>query len=425
VTRGAIAALSVSCVALAACGSSSNNSSSATTAAPTTTAAPSTSAAASSTSAAATTATTAAQPSSSAAAGPDQRAFKIMTINDYTNTYGMMLDPIKAAVAGVFKDHPNVQIINCDSKADPNQANNCETQAVKDGVAAVVTAVAGLGAADFSILKDAKIPMVGLVDSTAANGFATVGSTAGSINVGYGAAQAGCKNVGILNLEGRDELTTAIGVGVQKGGAKVAATATVPLNSPDMSAPVAKLTGAKSDCIVVSLPGTMTVQAWTAISQSGANVKIIGLGDLLVPALRQALGKMMDNTLIVETSINPDDPNATVINKILSDMQSEVPSMKKSNIDLFAINSWAAAEIVKAAAAKVTGDVTPASLTPALDALRNVDLQDAIHEFSAVPISSSKDYPRFFNHYGRVYQGHADGSISKVTDWYDFSSALP
>jgi hypothetical protein len=54
-----------------------------------------------------------------------------------------------------------------------------------------------------------------------------------------------------------------------------------------------------------------------------------------------------------------------------------------------------------------------ASLIPPLNGLHDVDLQNAIHNFSATEVTTSTRFPRFFNHYGPVYELHGDGSMGR------------
>jgi len=234
-----------------------------------------------------------------------------------------------------------------------------------------------------------------------------------------------CKAVGILHQEGREETGKPITAGVVAGGGKVVAEASAPATNPDMSAPVAKLVDAKADCIALSLPTTLTVQAYTAIKQNGAAVKIIGVGDNVQASVRKDLGALATGSYIVSTATNPDDPAAKVIPKILADLQTVNPSRTKADVDLYAVNAWAAAHILAAGVAKVTGDVTPASLLTAMNSLQNVDVQDAIHAFSATPVATSKQFSHFFNHYARLYQIQADGSLVVQGDWVDFGAAMP
>ena len=72
-----------------------------------------------------------------------------------------------------------------------------------------------------------------------------------------------------------------------------------------------------------------------------------------------------------------------------------------------------------------TPDGGPWERFTCLNSLRDVDLDGAINEFSAIPVETSEVFPRFFNHYAQVYKINDDFSLAPEGDWFDFSGALP
>lgn len=350
--------------------------------------------------------------------GGSDIAAKVMVIGDFTSPGGFTVGESLPLTQGALAAYPNVEIVGCDSAGDPNAASQCQRDAVDGDVDAVISGF-GYLAQDQSILDEAGIPILGFGDVTQPNTFGTSSSLGAYAGVAMGAVEAGCQQAGIIYLEGTDFLADMLKAGLEVGGAVEAARAAVPSNAPDLAPAIARLIGADSDCILLSVTPPLVVQAVTAINQSGATPTVVATGAILTDEIRAALGDLANGMVVTEIQLNAadDDP---VLDEIRADMEAFDEDATLSSVG---IQSWASAKVIAAALDTMTGEVTPASLTDAMNALRDVDLQGAMHDFSAIPLSNPA-FARFFNHYGLNYVIQ-DGTATRTSDdWYDIGPAL-
>jgi hypothetical protein len=95
---------------------------------------------------------------------------------------------------------------------------------------------------------------------------------------------------------------------------------------------------------------------------------------------------------------------------------------KNAELTTNAVLAWCDGKIIAAALDSLKGSATPASMLTAMNALRDVNLKDAIHNFSAIPVNNPA-FVRFFNHYGINYV-IKNGKAKAQGSWYDINSAL-
>ncbi|MCU1346239.1 MAG: putative substrate-binding transporter protein component [Acidimicrobiia bacterium] len=387
-------------MSLAACGDD-KGSTAATTAAPV--AAP-----------AATTATPTTPPSTV----PAQK-FKVMVTGDFTSP-GFAVPESAAAAKSVLKDVPGLEIVECDSKGDINASQACERKAVDEKVVAVVNGL-GTMARGHDILTKAGIPIVGTTQETktATTAFAVSSGIGSYAALGIGVAQAGCKRVAtIYTQSGGEVLPNIIKSGAIVSGSTEVARSGVPDNAPDLSAPVAKLLDANPDCIVLSLPPTMVVQAVTAIQQSGKKVALAGVSAIFPPATLASLGAKAEGILIPAIQLDPTDP-APAIQEI---KQAIASTDKDAKFTSTSVLTWASAKVLATAVANIKGDITAASTLASLTALRDVDLHGAIHSYSSIEMTNPL-VARTFNHYAINYK-IVNGKFARQGDFYDLKPVL-
>jgi ABC-type branched-subunit amino acid transport system substrate-binding protein len=340
--------------------------------------------------------------------------FKVMVIGDITSQIAFTVPESIAAVKAGLKDVPGAQVLSCDSKGDPNAATACERSAVDAKVSAVVSSFGSL-AQDEGILNKAGIPTIGVTDSTSPISFSLAGAS--YIGLGPGAAQAGCKAVGTLDLDGTDFLADIIKKGLVASGSKEAARAAVPSNAPDLAPAIARLVGAKADCIVLSVTPNMVVQAMTAISQTGAHVQVLGVGAIFPQQVIKALGQYANGAIATENQLDAAD-GAPIIKQIRAEIKAVDSTKDLTTIGIF---SWASARLISAAVKDKTGDVSPADMLASLNSLRDVDFGGALHNLSMAELPNPA-FKRLFNHYGINYK--IDGGVPKREgDFYDLTSA--
>jgi len=344
------------------------------------------------------------------------KSYKIMVIGSLSGVASYQIPEIVPAAKAFFhKADPNVTVLSCDDQFTESDALDCEHEAVTDGVAAVIGGFAYL-AENESIIEAAGIPAVGTTDSTSSVSFSISNSNGLYAGIGGGLWQAGCKKLGILYLDGTQALATAI-VGNFKW--KSVTYSVIPDNAPDLSSPVAKLAQANVQCIALSAEPNQVIQAMTAIKQAGLkNVKVAMVEAVLTPQVLSALGSEANGLISIEGNVDPLS-GAPVVKTITSQMKAVDPSAPVSSA---AIISWASADVISQAAAKITGTINAASMVKALNGLRNVSTDGALPTLSMTQLPNPA-FKRFFSHYAIDYQIE-NGKPKLLANWYDLSSAL-
>src|ERR1700728_2191472 len=307
------------------------------------------------------------------------KSYKIMVIGSLSGVASYQIPEIVPAAKAFFhKADPNVTVLSCDDQFTESDALDCEHEAVTDGVAAVIGGFAYL-AENESIIEAAGIPAVGTTDSTSSVSFSISNSNGLYAGIGGGLWQARCEKLGILYLDGTQALATAI-VGNFKW--KSVTYSVIPDNAPDLSSPVAKLAQANVQCIALSAEPNQVIQAMTAIKQAGLkNVKVAMVEAILTPQVLSALGSEANGMISIESNIAPLS-GAPVVNTITSEMKAVNPSAPVSSA---AIISWASADVISQAAAKITGTVNAASMVKELNGLRNVSTTGVLPPISRGP----------------------------------------
>lgn len=357
-----------------------------------------------------------ANPAGAASAPP---GFKVMVSGDFTSPVFAAPEGL-AAAKSVLQKVPGVEIISCDTKGDPTGAQTCEQKAVDENVVAVLNSLGAL-AASHPTLTAHNIPVVGYAQETVPNGFSVASGIGNYAALGVGVAKAGCKRVATLYLEGGaggEALPNIIKSGAELTGSKEVARAAAPNNAPDLSAPVARLMDGNPQCIILSVPPTMVVQAVTAIHQTGKKVMLAGVNAIFTPDVLKSLGPLANGTIIPAVQLDPNDkaPVVAEIKKAMAKVDKSAPFTST------AIATWAAAKLLATALQNVTGDPTAASITAALNALRDVNLDGAIHSFSAIELTNPI-VKRTFNHYAINYKV-ANGKFVRAGNFYDLKPVL-
>jgi hypothetical protein len=341
-------------------------------------------------------------------------AYTVMVIGTFTSAQSFNVPEIVVATKAAFAG-TGVKVVSCDDQGTSSAGLACEHKAVVDHVAAVVAGYAYV-AQDQSILTQAKIPTVGLTDSTSPISFALASNSGGYAGIGVGLAKAGCTRLGVLYLDGTDVLADAIVAGAKWQAVSKAA---IPVNAPDLTASITKLAEAKVGCIAISTEPNTVIQAMTAIKQDGLKVKVAMTAALLNPQVLSALGSEANGVIGVEGTVDPADTSVPVVAQIKSAMKAVDP---KAPVTTSAIIAWASAKLILDAAQTIKGPVTAASMLTALNGLRNASTDGAIPQISAVELSNPA-YKRFFNHYDIDYVIN-NGVPNRLTNFYDLTSAL-
>ncbi|WP_261569609.1 ABC transporter substrate-binding protein [Frankia gtarii] len=343
-------------------------------------------------------------------------AAKILVIGDITGNVFTMPEVVPI-VKGELRGFPNVEIETCDSKGTASGVLVCEQKAVADDVAAVING-GNLLTADQAPLAKAGIPVLGQSDTSSPDSFATASANAEFAAIGIGLANAGCTKMGIVYYDGTDFLANLVKKGIESKGGTEVARSPIALNAPDLTPAISKITGAGADCVAVSLAPTSAAQALTAIRQSGRHLTVGSVSAVFTQKLIDSLGPDLTNGLVVvDSQLNgaDDNPGIAQIKAAIASQGSKDPVTSNGII------TWIGARLLEAALPKVSGPVTAASLTTALNGLRDVDMLGVIHPWSSVEVDNPA-YKRLFNHYGITYTVN-DLKATKNGDFFDIAES--
>jgi ABC-type branched-subunit amino acid transport system substrate-binding protein len=359
-----------------------------------------------------------AAPAPAPAAATGGGEFTVMVIGDFTSTIAFTVKEALAGVKASLKDVPKAKVVGCDSKGDPNAWQACARDAVSQKVSAVVQAFS-LGSTDASILTKAGIPFLGQSDMIGASSFALVTGVAAYTGMGLGFIKsAGCVALGVLYLDGSDQLVDAINNGAKLAGGSVVVKAAIANNAPDVSPAIAKLIGAGVDCIALSVTPPQVPQAIIAISQTGVKVKVGGVDAIFPQAIIKALGRLSEGALVFSAQANADD-----VSTILKQIKADIAAIDSSaGLTQQAILSWAAGRLIGKALPNVKGQVTAESLLAGLNSVGNVDI-DGILSLS-LKGQKSPLFKRLMNTRSLMYIVK-DGVPRRSGEFYDYAAALP
>jgi hypothetical protein len=390
---------------LAACSSDDSKSSTATP--PATSAGPSATTVASG--APATTAPT--------AGGASSKPFKVMVTGDFTSTIAYTVPEIVPAVKGVLKTVPQATVLTCDTKGDANAATACERKAVDEGVAAVINGFGAI-AQDSSILDKAGIPILGYANEKGPTAIALASSLGGYMGIGVALGNAGCKQLGVLELDGTDQLADAITKGFKSTGGTEVARAGIAANAPDLAPAVSKLLGANAQCIALSVTPPQLIQAATAVSQTGKKPLLGGPAAIFFPQIIKALGPLAEGILITD-NVEAPSANTPGMNALKADQASIDP---KAAVTSFSMYGWISAKMIVAALPMVSGDVTKDSLLAALNKIKDLDVMGVARPITVATLTNPT-LAHYVNHYTAAFI-IKNGVPTRSSDFIDIGPVI-
>ena len=218
---------------------------------------------------------------------------KIMMIDDESDPSATEFAfPINADAAQATAKYINanggisgrkIDLIVCDSQADPNETTDCARQAVQDDVAAVVGSYALNSNLIPPILQAAKIPYMpsyptGATEYTSPISFPTAAGATVLSAMGY-IAGAVCKKPTLLSEQ---QPATAfnekvVASAVKSQGKKLVNAIAVPANTTDYAPIAAEAMQGGADCLIVYGAQTMAGGLYPALKAAGSTQRIIGL----------------------------------------------------------------------------------------------------------------------------------------------------
>jgi len=352
--------------------------------------------------------------SGTTAGAASSKPYTVMVEGGFTGPASYTVPEIVTAVKAAYKGVSGVKIVTCDDQFSSSDDLTCQHAAVTGGVDVVI---AGFGylEANESILTKAGIPVIDTTDTTSPNSFAITSGNGEYAGIGVGLVKAGCRRLGILEIDGTSSLADAI---IGGGKWQSITQASIPADAPDLTPSIAKLAEAKVQCIALSVEPNTVIQAMTAIKQDNLKVKVAMVSAILTPQVLSSLGSEADGFISIESEVDA-GVKTPVIATITKGMKAINPS---SPVTAAAVAAWGSAKLVQDAAQNVKGAVTPASMLKAMNGLRNASTDGVIPPFSAIPLKNPA-YTRFFNHYAIDYVIE-NGRPKPLTGFYDLTSAL-
>ncbi len=193
----------------------------------------------------------------------------------------------KAAAEAVNRaggiDGSPIELIECDLKNDPNAARDCGSQAVDQGVAAVVSPVSANAGEYMPLLEQAQIPVVGNVPASAAD-FTSPASYplyGGIVTASAGLAdvlvsQGGASKISLARID----LAAASAIGVfanaslKRSNLAVVNDVAIPVGAPDMATYVASVLQGGTDGVLVGLSGQDATNFIIQLRQTAPDVQI-------------------------------------------------------------------------------------------------------------------------------------------------------
>ncbi len=213
---------------------------------------------------------------------------------------------------GGIAGHP-VEVIECNTMADPNEAANCAREAVDEGVIAAVGTLSIMADAIVPILEEAGIAMVGTSAITPLETVSPIAfPTAGGIYVTYtGIAQmlneqAGAETIGLIHLDSDSGRRSAgfVQQGIEDLGLTLGNVVTIPDGAADVAPQVAAAVEG-ADAIAVVLAPQDAAKVFSVIAGQDLDIAV-GVNDGGLPAaLVSALGAAVEGVYIASSAPPP------------------------------------------------------------------------------------------------------------------------
>lgn len=283
------------------------------------------------------------------------------------------------AELGGIGGHP-IKVYRCSESEDTASATACANQMVQDNVAVVVIGTTSLGAVMVPIITKAGIPYVSVTGSaiqelTTPGTFMWSGGYEATLN-GFAkyAAQHGYKKVTafVVNVPSAIAGAHQLGVPVFKAHGVSLTIEGVPSGVPDATAQVtAGLSGKPSAAIIIADEGTCT-SVLKALRVVSPGLPAMGITSCLTTSATQALGSAMNGVKIFGASApQADDAEAKLYQYVMARWAP------KANPTGYTVTGYQSMLGLVRATAGLKGTPTPASITAAIKAARNVPLPAA------------------------------------------------
>jgi len=305
----------------------------------------------------------------------------------------------------------NAKLIVCDDKDTAAGNLICQHEAAQDHVVAILAA----HQENESVANQAGIPVVGVTDGTTPVSFEVSGAPALFAGMAVALYNKGCRKLGFVATEGAQIYETQV---AKAEPWQSVTTSFVPINAPDLSAPVATMSSAGVQCIAETTLPAQIVQLVTAVHQANLKVPVIVPGIIVKPQIIQSLGSLADGVLEVVSSPDPSFPTPA-ITAVTNKIKAYDPTAAVQQTELL---GYVFAQIILDAAANIKGAVTASSMMTALSNLRDANTDGIIPTISMVPRSVANDR-RDFDTSIQTYTIE-NGHLTAPSGWFDVGPEL-
>jgi len=283
------------------------------------------------------------------------------------------------AELGGIGGHP-IKVYRCGENEDTASATACANQMVQDNVDVVVIGSTSMGAVMVPIIAKAGIPYVSVTGSatqelTTPDTFMWSGGYEATLT-GFAkyAAQHGYKKVTafVVNVPSAIAGAQQLGVPVFKAQGVGLTIEGVPSGVPDATSQVtAGLSGSPSAALIIADEGTCT-SVLKALNVVNPSLPAMGITSCLTTAATQALGNAMNGVKIFGASApQANDAEAKLYQYV---MATWAP---KANPTGYTVTGYQSMLGLVRATTGLTGTATPASITAAIKASKDVPLPAA------------------------------------------------
>jgi ABC-type branched-subunit amino acid transport system substrate-binding protein len=295
-----------------------------------------------------------------------------------------------------------LQLLECDTKDDPNTAADCARTAVDKGVAAVVGSLT-VHPEFYPILEQNKIASFGNIpanagDFTSSASFPIIGGAPIAFPLlALGLAKGGAQKISVArpDLAAGAVIKTFANQGITGKGLSVVNDVPVPQGAPDMSAYVQAALANGTDGVLVALSGQDALNFVQALKQADPKVKV-AMASTDFGATVKALGKQADGIYNFSYSYLPVIKNAATKKFVAAAKAAKIPSTGLNTVDEYS------AVLAFAAVAKQLPEVTSSAFYDKLPTVSDLDIG------MTAPIQFVKGgvagIPRDFNPCGLLYQ---------------------
>ncbi|MCM3921801.1 ABC transporter substrate-binding protein [Frankia sp. AiPs1] len=270
-----------------------------------------------------------------------------------------------------------VELVVCKETEDPAAARACANKMVEDKVAAVALGTTGLGDTIVPVITGAGIPYITPSGNSAAE-YTSQGSYSwgGGLPSGLGAmaeyAKAhGIKKVALFVIDVPAATAGARALGVPafaKAGVGLDIVA-IPPGTPDVTSQVTAAMGKDPGALGVIGEVTHCTAVLKAFQAVGATQPRLVIQPCAAKSLLDADPDALDGAqLLTQSDINSEDPEARLYRTVMAKYRPQTAP------DGYAVTGYQSVLGLVRAVAGITGEITPASMSTALSAAKNVPL---------------------------------------------------